>query len=1065
MPGRTAGSIATLLERDAELHSIDQALHAAADGGGWPLVFEGPAGIGKTALLGAAADRAQRRGFTLATARGGELEGGFPYGVARQLFEPLLTTAGAGARERLLDGAAALAAPAVLEADAGSGSPESFAAIHGLYWLVANIASEGPVALLVDDAHWADAPTLNWLVYLARRLDGLAATVIVSARTGEAGVEPRAHAALVDLPGTRVAAPATLSQAGVARVLAEDFGRAPASELVRACCVATAGNPFFVHELAAALQGSGVEPDAEASALVLETGPPAIARSILTRLGHFSDDAVALTRAIAVLGNDATLPRAASLAGLDEHAALRALDALLATGLVDAAERLRFAHPIVRSAIYDELAPGERSIAHGRAAAMLAAEGAPVDTSAAHALLTTPTGSAQTIAMLRQAAAHALAVGAPENATAYLTRALEEGCERELRATMLLEVALAEKLARNPAALGRLEEARRAATEPIGRATALVEQCDLLTYAGHWKRARAVLEEGLAELDGRAPHVALHAHIMGALLSAYDPRMVADFDRRLPELLEIVRRGDAGTAPLAQALAGVLSNRGAPVATVRELVAQGWEEGRCLSAPDVAVTLPQAICALLVIEDFEGATRLTEGAIEAGRQLGSTLFYLHGRGHSALIESRRGNLAAAVDDLRFVVERALELGWPFAVLAVLGYCSEVLLERPDAADIAQIALTVELGSLAEVTAGAMLGLTRGRLLHAAGRSAEAIAEMRRAGAIAAGVRMEHPNSLLAWRSALALMLPREDRAEALELAAVELDRARRLAASARSAHRRASRARPARRGLRDPRAHAGAPRARASARRARRRAAARRQPRERAGPAAPGTRPCRALRSDQARRKRSCRARRDRRATAARTSQRPRGAHAERGSRRAPSGRRAHEPRDRPGALRHDQDRRRAPRPRLYEARHRLATRARRSARRRRRRAAGAHLIGPSRRVPRIKRLVAAPDANGCPRQRRCVDGRAVERASRDRASPRRPDPGSHPVGKRSRSSVPRLARVHEPARAAPGRRRGRAAAGRHRRRLTQRSRAAHDAPSGRRRAHTPRNGAARARH
>src|SRR5262245_33985565 len=103
-----------LVEREAELTAIDDGLAAVATGAGTALIVEGPAGIGKTVLLGAARARAEERGFRVLTARGGELEGAFAYGVARQLFEPALLAVDGAERERLLDGPAAMAAQAIL---------------------------------------------------------------------------------------------------------------------------------------------------------------------------------------------------------------------------------------------------------------------------------------------------------------------------------------------------------------------------------------------------------------------------------------------------------------------------------------------------------------------------------------------------------------------------------------------------------------------------------------------------------------------------------------------------------------------------------------------------------------------------------------------------------------------------------------------------------------------------------------------------------------------------------------------------------------------------------------
>src|SRR3712207_2425401 len=96
-----------LLERGADLDAIDRALDDARDGHGRVVVVEGHAGIGKSALLDATRDRARASGMAVAGARASELEREFPFGVAVQLFEPFLRSAG----DDLLGGAAAAARP------------------------------------------------------------------------------------------------------------------------------------------------------------------------------------------------------------------------------------------------------------------------------------------------------------------------------------------------------------------------------------------------------------------------------------------------------------------------------------------------------------------------------------------------------------------------------------------------------------------------------------------------------------------------------------------------------------------------------------------------------------------------------------------------------------------------------------------------------------------------------------------------------------------------------------------------------------------------------------------
>src|SRR3954452_18729165 len=156
-----------LYEREHALGEIDAALHEVERGAGRLVAIEGSPGIGKTVLLGAACERAQSAGFAPLVAHGGELEADFPFGIVRQLFEAPLVEADEAKRDELLAGAAALSAGVLGFDDAGQwegpqvvGGVASYPRLHGLYWLAANLASEQPLLLIVDDAQYADAPSL-----------------------------------------------------------------------------------------------------------------------------------------------------------------------------------------------------------------------------------------------------------------------------------------------------------------------------------------------------------------------------------------------------------------------------------------------------------------------------------------------------------------------------------------------------------------------------------------------------------------------------------------------------------------------------------------------------------------------------------------------------------------------------------------------------------------------------------------------------------------------------------------------------------------------------------------
>ncbi|MDQ3725599.1 MAG: AAA family ATPase, partial [Actinomycetota bacterium] len=177
-----------LLERDGELSSVEGLLDEAVGGEGRVILFEGPAGIGKTRLLAESRRLGAGAGMRVLSARGSELEREFPYGVVRQLFEPLLVEA--GAREELLAGAAASAGAVFGSPGEGDSLDASFAILHGLYWLTVNLSGDGPLLLAIDDLHWCDRPSLRFLTFLVRRLEGLPVAVAATLRDAEPGTDP-----------------------------------------------------------------------------------------------------------------------------------------------------------------------------------------------------------------------------------------------------------------------------------------------------------------------------------------------------------------------------------------------------------------------------------------------------------------------------------------------------------------------------------------------------------------------------------------------------------------------------------------------------------------------------------------------------------------------------------------------------------------------------------------------------------------------------------------------------------------------------------------------------------
>src|SRR4051794_5720257 len=376
---------ADLLERRAELGTAAQILSAARDSAGGALLVEGPAGIGKSALIRAIRELGAADGFAVLSARGAELEQEFSFGVVRQLFEPVVAAADGVEREELLAGAARLAEPAIGQldfADPAEASPSldpSFAILHGLYWLTCNLAERSSLLIAVDDAHWSDAASLRFLGYLAGRIEGLRAMLAIGVRPFEPGSAARLLAALDAEPTTRVVRLSPLSEPGTEEMVRSRLATDPAPGFASECHRASGGNPQLIRELLAALAAEGVEQTPAGVAQVAELRADRIAASVLARLGRLGDGAVAVARSVAVLGREASPDLAAELAALTPAQTAEAVDALTAVEILVPGEVLAFEHPIVRSAVYSDFAPGARGDTHRRAARLLSGRGAELE--------------------------------------------------------------------------------------------------------------------------------------------------------------------------------------------------------------------------------------------------------------------------------------------------------------------------------------------------------------------------------------------------------------------------------------------------------------------------------------------------------------------------------------------------------------------------------------------------------------------------------------------------------------------------------------------------------------
>ena len=515
-------------------------LAAARVGDGRMVVVEGSAGIGKTRLLAEARALAQAAEFEVLSARGGELEGEFAFGIVRQLFEAPLAAATPELRAELLAGAAELSASLFASAPTSAsreGAESSFAMLHGLYWLTANFASRSPTLLVVDDLHWADEPSLRWLHYLSRRLEGLPVLLLIGTRPPEQANLPVLVGELLADPAGVVMRPGGLGQESAATLARERLGDEPAAAFAAALETGSGGNPLYLVALLDAVWRQGLAPTAEHAPHVLELGPRAVSYGVSTRLARLPTEASDLLRAAAILGDRTELPLAAALAGTDPGTALTAASALVRADLLRHENPLEFTHPVVRSAVLENMSADERTRAHRQAAALLLDRGAVPEQAATYLVRTVPSGDRFVVATLRRAAERSFAQGAPEAAVAYLRRALENHPTVMIAPRSSPSSASPRRHTDAVAAAEHLSQAIAELNDPTRRTNAVLAYAHVLNLFGRRVRESAeLLQETSEQLGDNERELAERVDALLIIACRYDaelyPIAAAQWEKR-----------------------------------------------------------------------------------------------------------------------------------------------------------------------------------------------------------------------------------------------------------------------------------------------------------------------------------------------------------------------------------------------------------------------------------------------------------------------------------------------------------------------------------------------------
>jgi DNA-binding CsgD family transcriptional regulator len=648
--------------RSAETARIDELLVAARDGRSGVLVIRGEAGVGKTALL----DYAAAAGMRVLRGTGIESEAELPFAALQLLLRP-----GLG----LLDLLPPPQARALRGAFGLAGTPEAPGADRFLIGLAAlsllsELAGDGALLCLIDDAHWLDRASADALLFTARRLESEGVVLLIVAR--EDGFDAPG---LPELPLGRLGRDASRA------LLAE---RAPGLSpgLADRVLAEADGNPLALLELPVALSETSGVPVGLAASLDLPAplplprrlqqayyrqvaALPAPTRTfLLVAAAEETGDLGLVRRAAQALGVPATASGAAERSGL----------------ILVVAPAVAFRHPLVRAAVYRGATSAEREAAHSALAGALdeLLTGEPgADRRAWHRAAAAAEPDERVAAELEQAANRARLRLGHAAAAAALERAARLTPDQPERARRLIAAAGAALDAGHPdAAIALAGQGQNLTAEPGALAEIARVRAWVAMERGAMHRVHELVVAGAGPIACSDPVTAAALLRLGAVAGwwAGDAKLVQDAADRMTEL------GQSGLIPgpgALQAMADLLAGR--PAAAVPRL-AEVVAAVRHSEPEQLAVRFYAANMAML-IGDFDSARDLMLSTAQACRAQGVIRFLAPlslGLSYADFCLTRfRAAAEAATEGLRLAQDtgQPVRAGGLYSVLALLAAVS------------------------------------------------------------------------------------------------------------------------------------------------------------------------------------------------------------------------------------------------------------------------------------------------------------------------------------------------------------------------------------------------------
>ena len=571
-----------MVGRNAEFAQICLAADMVLGGKGALVPLGGGPGVGKTRLASEFLDRAPKQGFARLSGRCYERDEPHPLMPFVEIIESALAQAPSIEHFRTLLGrnAAELSqiAPMLHRVlpDLPDGPELPSAQVRrylfqGLFDFIARMAQAKPLALMLDDLHWADDSTLAMVTFLARRVEHIPVLVLATYRDGELDMTPQLTRTLEELVrlGVVPVRLGGLPRSGVAQMLAGLCRREPPEHLVELIFEETQGNPLFVEEVFSHLFEEGRVFDAVGNFVPVPSGddltvPENLRLVLRRRLARLSANAREVLSAASVIGRSFSfMLLEAMLKPDDMDLIFDALEEAQRTGFVtsnsqDPEAPFVFSHELIRQTLLAEISPPRQQRFHLKIAqALEKLYGARIEEWAAevahHLIKSGPLAEAgQTSYYLSLTGQSLLRAGALEDARLSLNAALQyQQSDPAKRAQTLANLASVERgLGDFKSAIAHLHESLRlyvsaGDSRSVGRI--VFEMAESFLWTGHFEEAAEITERGLSHL--RTDESAYSARLLTAqgfihaIRGEFSPAMTA-FDQALatPAVAPFLRR-------------------------------------------------------------------------------------------------------------------------------------------------------------------------------------------------------------------------------------------------------------------------------------------------------------------------------------------------------------------------------------------------------------------------------------------------------------------------------------------------------------------------------------------